>query len=908
MRLGSLFRLLKIRREEGPKVLLMTLYFFLAMASVSVVKSLQNALYLGRIGFDWQLPALYVALALISGVGVLLYRRLARRFSRVGINACTLLALTATLLLFFFLLQGEMSWVVTAFYLWGGIFSILLPTQGWMLSYDLYTTREAKRLFAILGTGGILGGAGGGFYASLAGERINVNYLLIHVAIVLLLMQGLLAALKRLKPQADRSRPSAPAGEVAGQESSSPLRSLFKSSYLSGLAGLVLLSAFATTMVDLQYKWVLEERYTGSPGQITEFFGALLGATFFLSALFQLFATSRLLRSLGVGAGLIVMPAAMVAGSIPVVLFAAFGTVVALKVIDGCLRTSVQKTSLELLYLPIANPETMTVKGFIDLAVFRCGDALAATFFLAASSVTGSPIAAVGFGVLTIAGAWALLSLKLGRDYARTLRRILESRAAPGLRKALRSQEAAAERTLVEALQSSSDSKSQFALAQLIENLPDSESADMDETDITEEMVLPRMGPAVSGQAPRWLESLTPLLDHPNREIAAAALHLLVSYQPEEYLQKIQSNCRCDDVPDMLCLFYLDRYVQEPERMLQVDRLLHWSRDPSLPEARVVVRLMGKVQSPRFLPVLRSRTSNGDRALARAALKSLGQYGDQEDVDLFLDRLRFHWSRGVAVQALALYGDPLVDRLLAVLGDPGAEIALKREIPLILTRIGSRRAQDALLSSLYLLDPMVSFRALKGLNKIRARASLPFGEVSFSPVLQIWVREYYELLNLDLLMGPAQTESDRLLKKAVRERIDWGTEKIFRGLELFLPPGDAYFSYLGFTSHDPELRENAIELIDLRIKGELRQTILPIITGHSQAEVVRRGRRLYQLPSDLERVLSDALFLADPWLKCCIIADVKSRGWSRLKDRVRQAGQDIHPIVRETSIWALSSW
>jgi len=36
----------------------MTLYFFLAMGCASVVRALQNALYLGNIGFDWRLPVL----------------------------------------------------------------------------------------------------------------------------------------------------------------------------------------------------------------------------------------------------------------------------------------------------------------------------------------------------------------------------------------------------------------------------------------------------------------------------------------------------------------------------------------------------------------------------------------------------------------------------------------------------------------------------------------------------------------------------------------------------------------------------------------------------------------------------------------------------------------------------------
>ncbi len=886
--------------------LLMTVYFFLAMASVSVVKSLQNALYLGKVGFDWRLPSLYVVLAAVSGVGVLFYRRLGRRYSRIAINFCTLLALIVSLLGFFLVLAGQADWVYPVFYVWGGIFSILVPTQGWLLSYELYTTREAKRLFSVLGTGGILGGAGGGFYAAWAGEAWGVHWLLLQVAVVLAVMQALLTVVGRRRTSTyKKSNPTARPKEAA----SSPLREVLGSPYLATLAALILMSACATTLIDLQYKWVLEEKFAGSPDDINGFFGNLLGATFLFSAVFQLFGTSRLLRTLGVGTGLLAMPAALVLGSIPTFLLAGFATVVLLKVVDGCLRTSVHKTSVELIYMPVSSPDTASLKGFIELVVFRCGDALGAAVFLAASALIqpASATATVGIAVFAASGLWAYLAWRLGREYARTLRDALERRAGPGFRRFLQSREAAAEKTLVEALRSSSGAKVHFALEQIIESVSGKPQESYPVADESGELVFHGAAGGGSG-TPRWLEEVEPLLGHPNREVAAAALHLLIAYRPEQYLSNLRSNCESDRIPDLLCLHYLERYVENPQKYLTPDRLIRWSGECEAPAARVLIRLMSKTSDPAFLDVLRGWADHSDRALAAAAVRAIGPYRRPEDVDRLLATLGRPWSRKAAGIALAHYGDPLAPRLLQLLNDRGVDVSIKRELPLVLTRIGSPAAQDALVTALYLHDPVVSFRALKGLNKIRARRTLPFGEISFSPVLQIWVREHYELLNLDLLLGPARSRGERLLKKAIRERLDWGTEKIFRGLELFLPPGDAYFSYLGFTGRDPTLRENAIELIDVRIKGELRQTILPIITGHSQREIVQIGRRLYRLPTDLDRVLSEALFQADPWLKCCIITAVKDRGRENLRDRVRQAAQDIHPVVRETAGWAIASW
>ena len=111
----------------------------------------------------------------------------------------------------------------------------------------------------------------------------------------------------------------------------------------------------------------------------------------------------------------------------------------------------------------------------------------------------------------------------------------------------------------------------------------------------------------------------------------------------------------------------------------------------------------------------------------------------------------------------------------------------------------------------------VSYRALLGLNKIRESADLSYDQGAFLPVLQMWAKQYYDLLNIDLLLSHPEDAGTRLLSTAVRERIDWTIEKIFRALDLFFPAGDAYYTYLGYRSDVRELRANAVELIESKL-------------------------------------------------------------------------------------------
>lgn len=897
---------------------MVTVYFFLALASVSLVKSLQNAFYLGRVGFDWKLPALYVALAVISGLAVASYRHLSRHYSRVGINGATLVAMIVGLIIFVPLLGAGSQWVYTAFYLWGGLFSVLVPTLGWMLAYQLYGTRRAKRIFGLLGTGGILGGAFGGYYAAwMSRSDADPRNLLIHAAVALALMTVLMPAAARLG--------GSPLGGQGGQEpdkrSHESIRStvqfILKSRYLTYLAGIVLMSAGVTTMIDLLYKRALEQRFMGSPGEITQFFGGLLGTIFIFSALFQLLATSRVVRRFGIGAGLLALPLALLGANALVLAAGAFWTVVGLKIADGCLRSSLHKTSVELLYVPVTDERTLTVKGIIDLAVFRLGDALGAGLFLGFAALPGSSLHWVALGSLLATVVWALWSRRIGTEYLKVLRTSLEVRPTPSARRALNLRERVAEKTLVEALSSDRSPKLRFALLQLVESCcrsPDETPRERyaDGTELVsqgDDLVIPTFaGSSPPAQPPPWIDSVVPLLEHPEPDIAATALHILMTVEPDRYAQRLRQECSGHGIPDLVCLHYLERYGEPFYEGISTTVVTRWAKQAKDLEAEVLARLMGKLQRDEFVPILTSWAGGADRETARSALRSLGAYRDWDQVDLLIDSLNPLWSRPAARESLIRYGSALIPRLEKLLSDYQTPLEVRREIPFILARMPARPAVEALVRNLYSNDPVISYRALKGLNRVREKQGLPFGQVSFSPALQIWVREYYELLNLDILMGKDGDNAQQLARKAIRERLDRCTEKIFRGLELFLPPGDAYFSYLGFTGEVPGLKENAIELIDLRIRGELRETILPIVTGYNQGEVVKEGRRLQRLTTDLDGALAGALFLADPWLKCCIIAAARSRGRPALKERVRRAREDVNPLVRETAEWALDSW
>ena len=124
------------------------------------------------------------------------------------------------------------------------------------------------------------------------------------------------------------------------------------------------------------------------------------------SLVLQLLLTGRVLRVFGVGVALFIVPVAMASASLGVILFGTLVAASALKASDQVLRYSIDKATVELLYLPLSAAETFRVKSFIDTVVYRLGDGLGGLAVLACAAWLGWDPMQVGWVTLAAVGAW----------------------------------------------------------------------------------------------------------------------------------------------------------------------------------------------------------------------------------------------------------------------------------------------------------------------------------------------------------------------------------------------------------------------------------------------------------------------------------------------------------------------
>jgi ATP:ADP antiporter, AAA family len=160
-RLLSLFT--EVRNGEGIGALLMALHVFLLLGAYYILKTVREALILSEGGAEIKTysSAAQAALLLLVIPG---YSFLASRVNRERLLTFVTVFFASHLAIFYGVAQTGLR-VGVVFFLWVGIFNLLVIAQFWALANDLYSKEQGKRLLPVVGVGSSLGAWVGSIYA-----------------------------------------------------------------------------------------------------------------------------------------------------------------------------------------------------------------------------------------------------------------------------------------------------------------------------------------------------------------------------------------------------------------------------------------------------------------------------------------------------------------------------------------------------------------------------------------------------------------------------------------------------------------------------------------------------------------------------------------------------------------------
>ena len=389
--------LFDIRRSELPLALLMFTYFFLVITSFWILKPLKTSLFIefyDQSGFDllsFHLSAPQAELLAkvlnmgVAFVAVVVFTWLARRFRRQQLTFLFTAFFLASYLAYGFVISSPGGAVIWSFYLFGDLFSTLMVATFFAFLNDSVTPDAAKRLYGLVGLGGVTGGVFGSMAVStLIASVSEAGWLRMCFALGLMIVAVAWGAGRMVErdpppepapepPEAEPRKSGSPALEGAALVARSP--------YLLAIVAIVGLYEIVSTMMDFQFKSTVSH-YLDGPA-IRQQISTVYAITNGVSLVVQVFFTSFVMTRFGVGIALLVLPFAALAGSASFLAVPVLWIGSALNTADNAFSYSINQSAKETLYVPTSKDEKYKAKAFIDMFVQRFAKSVAVVVTLA---------------------------------------------------------------------------------------------------------------------------------------------------------------------------------------------------------------------------------------------------------------------------------------------------------------------------------------------------------------------------------------------------------------------------------------------------------------------------------------------------------------------------------------------
>jgi AAA family ATP:ADP antiporter len=274
------------------------------------------------------------------------------------------------------------------FFLWVGVFNLMVVAQFWAFANDLYTQECGQRLFPLVGIGASLGAwVGARLASSLMAAHAGPPQLLVTAALGLMVCIGL----THCANHRERSRP----GSVTAGRIDEPLgrqggfRLILTDRYLRLIALMVILLNVVNTIGEfLLGKLVVAQASRaladGTAAGLTKSqligisYGDFFGWVNLVSLLIQLFVVSRVFKCVGVRGALFVLPLVAFVSYGGLVLLPVLAAVRIGKILENSTEYSLQNTARHALFLPTSREAKYKAKQAIDAFCWRAGDVLQA--------------------------------------------------------------------------------------------------------------------------------------------------------------------------------------------------------------------------------------------------------------------------------------------------------------------------------------------------------------------------------------------------------------------------------------------------------------------------------------------------------------------------------------------------
>ena len=412
---------------EGADAALLTLSVFLLLTAYYVLKVVREPLILSAGGAELK-SYTSAAQAVLFLFMVPAYGWLANRVDRGRLIATVTLFFIANIIVFYFMALASAPGLGVAFFIWVGIFNMMIVAQFWSYANDVYTPDQGKRLFAIIGFGQTAGAACGGLFSKYLIQRLHVHQLLLVAGALLCLYLVVIFVVQR---RMRRYLHIARVDDDVMVDKRGGFTLILKSRYLFLIAVLLWALNFSNTngefilgRVVTAHAHAVSQGLTGAPADeaVKHFIGAFYADYFtwvnVVTALIQLFLVSRIMRYFGVQIALYVLPVVAL-GAYSIVAFTPLLALIrAAKISENSLDYSLNNTARQALFLPTSREAKYKAKAAIDTLFVRAGDLSSAALVFVGTHLA---FQTRGFAIsnMVVISVWLVIVTALGRHYKR---------------------------------------------------------------------------------------------------------------------------------------------------------------------------------------------------------------------------------------------------------------------------------------------------------------------------------------------------------------------------------------------------------------------------------------------------------------------------------------------------------
>ena len=902
-----LLRWLKIYEDEINLFIWSALLLFFINVSQSLLNNYAETAFLKRFGVEY-LPIMtainaIVTFILLSGFGGKLSRI---RSDRVVTGS---LVVSAGLIgMMRFIVPFEISLIYPVLYILKTQYVVLMAFVFWNLANDLFSTRQSKRLFPLITTGGILGAILGSFATPLLIHFTQTDNLLLIIPCLIIL--GAACTLKLTKAFPGTLQQEEPATVEMKSSMLDELRKvgpMIKTSTLAQvLLVLTLVPNIVIPIINYQFNFVVDQTFATEKGLIS-FFSYFRGAQNTISLIISLFV-GRIYGRFGLPVALMFHPANyLIAFAAYLFQFNIFSAVYADTSVN-VLRKTVNAPATNALYGLLLPKDRAMLRSFLRGTVVRVGILFGSGLLLVANEfIQPRYLSLFAIAFCTI---WLGSTFLLKREYSTILISLVQ-KSLPEFYKMGQEfkvifKQAKLGQPLLERFQTARGEEARWC-AEMLKHTKKTESLDnaiLDKLRTTDDQTRFLLLPYLSDQAgSKATEVFLTFRDPDKPELMVALAQTARRVFADIPAEQEKEIFELAVIPEVKACFLKWMSQQTPE---QFDRQVEtWLASEEVGKRRAGILAIGEFGSERHIAALSEVLSTETvPSVLALTLHGLRRFQTDKRVDKLVMPFLRHSDEEVqqaAIESLPLAEDNHVNALIRTLGDPSEAIrnrAIERliELPaekqhLLVAQMGthSRWVRD-------------------GLFKIAAKLDLK--EVDMFNFCRNQLRFAYEALQRSHFLGKkTQNAATRMMQEHLEEIRQHRINNAIMGVAAKDPEGRIKIAMRGLNSGKERERSDSIEALEALLEKPLCNLLLPMLDNRPEYERLAVGRKQFGLDDLTEQQFIEGCLNDASWVTVIMVLECLAI-WGNInpyREAIEKIAREDYGALAHTASHALKS-